>query len=425
MTNAPLYRAVEAYSRAGKARFHMPGHGGCGDGLYAGAAYDATELDGLDNLLCPKGAIAEAETLAAQAFGCARSLFLTCGCTIANHIGLRLMAEYGRRVIALGPMHASFASGCMLAGIEPQYCETVEQACDAVADTDVAGICVTSPDYFGRCADLPTLARAAHDAGKLLWVDAAHGAHFGLCDGLPERAERYGDIVGVSMHKTLPVYGGGALLQLSDRVPADRAVYWRNLLHTTSPGYLVMASMDYARAWAQTHGAQAYRDTIARIAQLRLPSPCAVVANDDPTRLVVSTADADARDANAQLQAQGVWAEMACIDRLVCIVTPRNVDRLDALERALARVNWRKADPIATPAPCADSGVRGGAVEFVSPRDAVGRICGAPAGTYPPGVPLIRRGQIYDEDTVRYLTQASDAFGLVHGRLVVLEDKGV
>ena len=66
----PLYKAVLLLNKKDKVRFHMPGHGGDGGGLFASAEYDLTELSGLDNLLSPHGVIAEAEKLLARFAGC-------------------------------------------------------------------------------------------------------------------------------------------------------------------------------------------------------------------------------------------------------------------------------------------------------------------------------------------------------------------
>ena len=75
---APLYQAVLLLNKKDKVRFHMPGHGGEGGGLFASAGYDLTELSGLDNLRSPHGVIAEAGKLLAQAYGAGGADMFTC-----------------------------------------------------------------------------------------------------------------------------------------------------------------------------------------------------------------------------------------------------------------------------------------------------------------------------------------------------------
>ena len=78
---APLYQAVLLLNKKDKVRFHMPGHGGEGGGLFASAEYDLTELSGLDNLLSPHGVIAEAGRRTAPS---------SCKCTKSDYHEIRL-----------------------------------------------------------------------------------------------------------------------------------------------------------------------------------------------------------------------------------------------------------------------------------------------------------------------------------------------
>lgn len=418
--SAVLYQAVAEYVRNKRAGFHMPGHGGVADcELFASAPYDVTELDGLDNLLCPSGVIAQAEAMCAAAFGAQDSLMLTCGGTCGLHIAMRVLADYGDRVAVWGNMHASFTWGCMLAGLQCVYCTDKEQLDRVLADAQVCAVCVTSPDYFGQCADLAMLADAAHRHGKRLFVDAAHGAHFGLHPLLPKRAERYADLACVSMHKTLPVYGGGALLQIMDKRMSARARYWRNALHTTSPSYLTMASMDYAREWAQSQAEHAYGELIERITQMRLPAPFYRRESDDVTRVGITADGVDMYDIAMQLQARGIWVELACDDAIVCIATPRNADKLDLLRDALGQCTCRPRIERGLPKPCEQTDQNSGDIEWVELSRAVGRISAVPLGAYPPAVPIVRIGQRLNADTVQWLMQAHHTFGLQNGRCAV------
>ena len=148
--NAPLYNAVRAASGA-TARFCMPGHSGASDGgVLAGAPYDFTEVEGLDNLSCPTGVIFEAERLAAKAQGCAKTLSVTEGSTVCMHIALSVAKERGA-VGYIGDMHRSFFGGCALLGIEPIGYESAEDFVQKTSESrNVSSVFYTSPDYFGN-----------------------------------------------------------------------------------------------------------------------------------------------------------------------------------------------------------------------------------------------------------------------------------
>ena len=145
-TNAPLYEAVKRASLT-DVRFCTPGHSGRGDnGLFASAPYDLTEVEGLDNLSCPSGAILEAEILAAKAQGCAHTLFATEGSTVCMHIALSIAKERGN-VGFIGDMHKSFFGGCALLGIEPTGFENDEEILSKTLKTrNVSSVFYNSPD---------------------------------------------------------------------------------------------------------------------------------------------------------------------------------------------------------------------------------------------------------------------------------------
>ena len=65
MYNYLIYNQLKNYAKADKS-FHMPGHKARGDfkSKFAVAPLDITELSYSDNLLCPKGVIAQAQAKA-------------------------------------------------------------------------------------------------------------------------------------------------------------------------------------------------------------------------------------------------------------------------------------------------------------------------------------------------------------------------
>ena len=423
-TNAPLYEAVKRASLT-DARFCTPGHSGRGDdGLFASAPYDLTEVEGLDNLSCPSGAILEAEILAAKAQGCAHTLFATEGSTVCMHIALSIAKERGN-VGFIGDMHTSFFGGCALLGIEPTGFESVEEFLSKPLKTrNVSSVFYTSPDYFGNVKEDDELIRECEKEGILTVVDAAHGAHFAYSPLLPEPSAGRADISFCSLHKTMNAFTGGALLNLKDGSLYDKAVYYRQLWHTTSPSYVIMASIDYARAKASESGEKIY-ERIAKERERfeRSVRDCAftVVKSDDISRLVLRFEGFDAGEANSYLVGKGIFAEAAIGDKLIFILTEGNVDRLSAVYEALKE--YRPTKRLA-PEPCVkrDKVKAIGAVTFLSPDEAEGRVCMNEIGFYPPGTPFIGRGEVFTAEDVGLIKKnAGNTFGLVNGKAVVLQ----
>ena len=105
---------------------------------------------------------------------------------------------------------------------------------------------ITSPTYDGIVSDIKRIAEIAHEHKIPLIVDEAHGAHFCFSEYFPVSAAELGaDIVIHSLHKTLPSMTQTSLLHLcSDRVSRELLTRFLGIYQTSSPSYVLMASMD-------------------------------------------------------------------------------------------------------------------------------------------------------------------------------------
>src|SRR6187551_1044422 len=145
---APYLDAVVAYAFRGPARYHVPGHKG-GPGADPGvrkalgvdvlAADIPQDIQGID--LGPSPTPYErAELLAAEAFGAARSWFLTNGATQGNHALCLALAPLGTRIVTQRNSHASIVDGLVLSGgipafVAPEYDAELGMAHGVTAET--------------------------------------------------------------------------------------------------------------------------------------------------------------------------------------------------------------------------------------------------------------------------------------------------
>src|SRR6185295_16916226 len=157
-------------------RFHVPGHkGGQGadPGLRFGLGDRALWLDipqdiwGVDLGPSPTP-YEEAERLAAEAHGAARTWFLTNGATQGNHALCLALAAMGTRVVAQRNSHASLVDGLVLSGgmpafVAPEYDAELGMAHGVTAESLAAALAkvpeakavfVVSPTYYGMVADV-------------------------------------------------------------------------------------------------------------------------------------------------------------------------------------------------------------------------------------------------------------------------------
>ncbi len=393
----PLFDALKKY-RGVKSRFHMPSHGGvpafpADEGLYASAPFDVTELSFSDNLSASAGVILEAEDLAAKAYGADHTLFFTAGATDA--LRTALLSVRGERIAYLGDMHKSFHTAKRLFSLDVTDISSIEE----IEKGGFGAVCVTSPDYYGRVRDIPFIAAACRKAGAVLIVDEAHGAHFAFSSLLPKSAVSYADFVIHGAHKTLPVYTGGAMLHVKDAF-YKKAREARGEVIGTSPSYLVMASMDYARELLERKGEEMYAKVKEELERVKAAHPTvAVLPSDDFTRVVLLCKRAGYALA-AAWEREGIFTEAADADRVVMIVTPFNYT---SLERAFSIAeNCREKN-----------------AEYPDISDIIGKVSVYDVGVYPPGVPLVRAGESISREQAEILHANLDRlFGTVDGKIV-------
>jgi arginine/lysine/ornithine decarboxylase len=442
----PLWDALRAVALASGTGFHTPGHNG-GAGLPPALKHwpdwgrlDLTELAGLDNLHAPTGVIAHAQALAAAAWEAERSWFLVNGATAGIQAMLLAALGEGQKVLVPRNCHRSIVHALVLSGAVPVFVEpvwdgywqlahgltaaTVEAA--LAAHPDLRAVVAVHPTYFGAVGETRAIARVAHAKGIALLVDAAHGAHLRFHPDLPECALAAGaDLVVHSAHKTLPALTQAALLhQQGTFVDPARVETALQLVQTTSPSYLLMASLDLARAYMVRHGRERLGHILEMAHRLRHQLPFTVLGGDgtsdfDPTRLVIDVGEkgwsGHAAETWLEQNAQ-VRAEMATHRHLVFILngahTEIDGEQLQTALLALATAQPTGATPLALlPPPLPEL--------HYSPREAFGRshrsvplhsaaglTSAADVCTYPPGVPVLLPGEVVAAQSVEYLRAA-------------------
>jgi lysine decarboxylase len=467
---APYLDAVVAYGFRGPGRFHVPGHkGGPGadPGLRHALGDDALAVDvpqdirGIDTGPQPTP-YERAERLAAQAYGAARTWFLTNGATQGNHALALALAPLGTTVVVQRNAHASLVDGLVLSGgrphfVAPAYDEEIGMAHGVTPDALAAALAqapeakaafVVSPTYYGMVADVAGCARVAHEAGVALVVDQSWGPHFGFHPDLPRGALQQGaDAVVTSTHKIVGSLTQSAMLHVSDSTRVDPARVGRvlRLLRSTSPSSLLMASLDAARRQLAVHGeallhetlaaSQRLREKLGAIPGVRVIGPEQVgrpgVADWDPLRVVVDVRETGRTGyevADALRQSYDVQVELATQATFVLVLgmgqpeadlvrVGGDIDEIvkriatdgasEAINRPLSTLQYDVAVP-PRDAFLGDSRV-------VPVDDAVGRIsCESIAG-YPPGIPALLPGERITAELVAYLRELRAAGARLHG----------
>jgi arginine/lysine/ornithine decarboxylase len=285
-------------------------------------------------------------------------------------------------------------------------------------------------------------------------VDEAHGAHLSFHDDLPRGAIAAGaDLVIQSTHKTLAALTQASMLHLqSHRVNRDRLRQALQLTQSTSPSYLLLASLDAARQQMATTGkaligktlqiAQTVRSRLSDLKSLTVLSDQDLAVTSapfflDPTRIAVNLSALGITGFAADEllhEALGVTAELPTLRQLTFILSLGNTEADgDRLGQALATLVERSpALPPALPSPLerASQAVPLISMPPITPRaaffantrtvgraEAVGQLCADVVCPYPPGIPVLLPGEVVTETAIAQLQQIHHAGGVITGSL--------
>lgn len=431
-----LLEELEQYNLKGIAPLHMPGHKR-NAGMLTGAfpwELDITEIEPFDNLHNAKGMLAQCMERTAALFGSRRAFYLVNGSSCGILASICALPK-GEHILVARNCHQSVFHAIELSGhmpviIEPEfYPETAMYGAVSAAAVleaaecypNAAGVVLTSPTYEGLVSSISKIMEVLKPFEIPLIVDEAHGAHLGFNGYFPAGAVGQGaDIVVQSLHKTLPALTQCALLHLnSDYISAQEISRQLRIFETSSPSYVLMASMDYCTQMLHQKGDVWFEDFAKRLKHFYFYTAALkkikILENDDPSKIVI---DAQALGLSGyelaeRLMLHSIQVEMSA-DRY-CVLMTSICDKDESLERlveALFNID-KEAGVEKTPEPC---GRPPKAEQILSLRAAMegagqstgldlceDKICAEYIWTYPPGVPLVIPGQRLNRQIIEWL----------------------
>ncbi|MCR4638714.1 aminotransferase class V-fold PLP-dependent enzyme [Ruminococcus sp.] len=425
--DTPIYDFLRSYAASGTLRAHMPGHKGNTDAeLGELFALDITEINGADSLFEADGIIAQSEHNTSRLYGSKASVFSAGGSTLCIQAMLALMKQERRRVIAVRNVHRAFLNAAALLRLDVQWImprysggilsgelQLADVAAALAADHTPACVYVTSPDYTGRLADTAALARLCHSYGAKLLVDNAHGAHLAFMEKNQHPIALGADLCCDSAHKMLPALTGAAILHTSCEEYVPRLKQATSLFGSTSPSYLIMASLDLCNRYIS----ESIRDDIAaampRLAELRSAlSGIYVFADSEPFHITVEAAESGfcGSELAELLRKEGVECEYADDELVILLMSPFSAEedyrRLQAaLESAASGASPVCIEPFSfqpklpqmalaiCEAAFAES-------EEIPVEEAEGRICASVKVPCPPAIPIAVSGELIDSECI-------------------------
>ena len=448
--NAPLYQALTKHMEKSPVSFHVPGHK---NGQITPDEFfeqflkiDVTELTGLDDLHDPEGPILEAETLLSELFATKRSFFLINGSTVGNLAMIMAACGTGDTVLVQRNCHKSVMNGLSLAKarpvfLEPEYdidwkvasgisLETVKSAIQL--HPDAKAIILTYPNYYGMTYPLKEIIDHAHEKQIPVLIDEAHGPHFILGEPFPASATQLGaDVVVQSAHKTLPAMTMGSYLHFNSKlIDLKRITEYLHLLQSSSPSYPIMASLDLARRYLAAYNDQdvlflknridSFKAHLGKIPAIRVMEQMQA----DPLKVTIQTNCAlSGLEIQRLLEADGIFTELADPNNVLFILPLLKENHPYPLEETAEKIQRvLKEFPLVRKQKVqhqTDKKISELAISFEemenynkfdrSIRSSLNYISAETIIPYPPGIPLLLKGEQITEHKIDNLMALMEA----------------
>ncbi len=448
----PLYTALKKYADEGTVSFHVPGHKqGRGNlelfnlvGL--ACVIDVTCMEDQDNICNPVGPIKDAQILAAQLYGADNAFFLVNGTTCGIQAMIMGVCEPGDKIIIPRNAHKSVISSIIMSGAVPVYVEPeinsylgiamgvrpeyIEKALQS--HPDAKAVFMINPTYYGVVSDLKAIVDIAHAHNIPVLVDEAHGAHLKFCPKLPLSAMEAGaDLAASSTHKLAgSLTQSSLLLHQGSLINPQKIKAALNLTQTTSPSYILMASIDIARKQLAEKGVQMIQNTydLALQAREKLKTVEGIFLLDeevlgpgcyavDPTKIVINTKQLGFSGYEMEKilrKKYHIQVELSDLFNVLAIVAlGDNEDTLNTLVYAVTDIaNGRALKNVFkyfTPFPSLPESVMSPREAFYGEKrtvllsEAKGEVSAEMIMAYPPGIPIICPGERITQEVLDYI----------------------
>lgn len=426
----PIVSFLKSYQEKSPVRMHMPGHKGAG--ILGFEGMDLTEIYGADELFAAEGIIKESEQNASSLFGCP-TYYSTQGSTLCIQTMCTILCQDAKskgktpKILAGRNAHRSFIHAAALLDFEIEWlygnsdylsCKIhAEDLEKAIIESHPTAVYLTNPDYLGNLLDIKSLASVCKKHNVLLAIDNAHGAYLRFLEPSLYPIDLGADLCCDSAHKTLPVLTGGAYLHLSEslnQVWKNNVKHFMEYFSSTSPSYLIMASLDAANEVLDTTFRNSLSECIQRVDGLKntLTQHGYTILFGEPMKITISTKEfgyTGNEIANLLMECD-IYPEFYDSDYIVLMPSPYNTkDDLKRLETCLCGID-RKPILINKPPKLEQSkkamNVRQALFSSSITLDvskSLGQVCSSVTVSCPPAILPVIPGEVISESSIEVM----------------------
>ena len=441
----PLNEALLDLVRNKAISLHVPGHKNMTIGHLKTLQLnmDMTEITGLDDLHAPEAVLLDSQRTVRKHKDY-DAFYLVNGTTsgilsviqaFAHQRGQYVMPRNMHKSVfhaldltqqsaILLPTTMSQATGHYLGPKSPCYIEHADDKKLAL---------FTYPNYYGETFDIHAWVTYCHKRGIPVCVDEAHGAHFGLA-GFPQSSLTAGaDYVVQSYHKTLPALTMGSVLFIHKAAPyRDDVIRYLNYFQSSSPSYLIMASLEQAHHFYVHYDTTVFFEKRAQlIASLEEKG---FILNDvqDPIKLSVSHPTMRGTTIQRCFEDMAVYVELADMYQVLLVLPLWHEGDMYPFDRLISCIRNMRVETEDVPAHTAlllDGGMYTAAhfsTKQVHVSASEGMVLGHHITPYPPGIPMMYKGERISREMITQIktwqNQNIDLEGIVDDKIRVKDE---
>ncbi len=455
-------------------RYDVPGHKGLLENEFTDyfgnniVKADVNSMKRLDNLNYSKSIIKETQKNIANVHGAKDSRILVNGTTIGIISMIMASIKPNEYILIPRNVHKSIESAIILSGAIPIYVNpefddnlsiftflSLKKIKEKLLEFPmIKTVVLINPSYFGISFEFEKIVKYLKSIGKVVLVDEAHGAHLYFGSNRPKNAMEVGaDMSCLSYHKTLGSLTQSSLLLFnSDIVDINLLDRFLTMLTTTSPSYLLISSVETTVAYLASkeddyfnnkiNVLEGYKREINKIKGIS-------VINDeylnvlkeefDQMRLVIKIDklkisgfelyDILRDEYNIQIE----LGENNLVLLIISIYDDLNdlkklINALEEISKEFYGEKNSKAKlkfDLARNSNIALREIFYKEKELVDLKSCNNRVCGESIMIYPPGIAIIKQGEIFNKEIIDYLIEIDkkelDTLGIYKGKVNVIK----
>ena len=399
---------------------------------------DFSEIEGFDNLRCPKSSIKGVLDKISQIYDSKASFMLINGSSSGIIASMLSILREGDKVLIARNCHISVYNALVLTGAKPVWfypkfnkewgiykgVEASDIEEKIKHDTDIKALVITSPTYEGIYSDVQAISNICKKHNVKLIVDEAHGAllNFGAFNSKP--AIKSGADVSIqSLHKTAGAINPAALLHISKTSDIEPQTLQNslNLINTSSPSYPLMADIEATVDFLSSKSGKKHIEKLLEdieIFKKSLPDTVKIFSqNNDPTKILLQFLNNNAQDIAEILNNKYKIEEEYSTEKALLFITGIGTDskKLSKLSAAINKISKElltSSQNISGLNTAYDLPVK---IKYtprkayqttkvsIKKSQACDKVCGEIIMKYPPGVPLLLPGELITQEHIKYI----------------------